>query len=143
LEWPNVNQHLAQLGTDLIAAWNSHDADRVAALYAADYVGLDIAQAEPQYGPEGIRRCLADSYQAFPDLYISADTIVIDHNQMVLAWTARGTQRGTLMNIPPTGRPVQVQGMTLFTIQDGHIARSHSVWDLAGMLRALGLLPEL
>jgi steroid delta-isomerase-like uncharacterized protein len=62
---------------------------------------------------------------------------------MVMAWIARGTQQGTLMNIPPTGRAVEVQGMTLFTVQDGQIARSQSVWDLAGMLRAIGLLPEL
>jgi steroid delta-isomerase-like uncharacterized protein len=68
---------------------------------------------------------------------------VIDHSQMVVVWTARGTQQGTLMNIPPKGRAVQVQGMTLFTIQDGQIARSQSVWNLAGMLRAFGLLPDL
>jgi steroid delta-isomerase-like uncharacterized protein len=138
-----VTEQLAQLGAELIAAWNSHDPDRVAALYAADFVGLDIAQPEPQVGSEGIRRCLAGSFQAFPDLRISADATVIDHSQMVLVWTARGTQQGTLMHIPPTGRAVQVQGMTLFTIQDGQIARSQSVWDLAGMLRAIGLLPEL
>jgi steroid delta-isomerase-like uncharacterized protein len=138
-----VSQQLAQLGADLIAAWNSHEPDRVAALYAADFVGLDIAQPKPQVGAEGIRRCLTGSFQAFPDLHISADATVIDHCQMVLVWTARGTQQGTLMNIPPTGRPVQVQGMTLITIQDGRIARSQSVWDLAGLLRAIGLLPEL
>ena len=138
-----MNQQLAQLGADLIAAWNSHDVDRVAALYAADFVGLNIAQPEPWYGAEGIRRWLAGTFQAFPDLHISAGATVIDHCQMVLVWTARGTQQGTLMHIPPTGRAVEVQGMTLFTVQDGQIARSQSVWDLAGMLRDMGLLPEL
>jgi steroid delta-isomerase-like uncharacterized protein len=138
-----VTQQVAQLGTDLIAAWNSHDLDRVAAMCCADFVGLDIAQLEPQVGREGLLRCLTGYFQAFPDLRISADATVIEHSQMVLVWTARGTQRGTLMNIPPTGRPVQVQGMTLFTIQDGRIARSQSVWDVAGMLRAVGLLPDL
>jgi steroid delta-isomerase-like uncharacterized protein len=143
VEVQDVTQQLAQLGADLIAAWNSHDLDRVAALYAADFVGLDIAQPEPQHGAEGLRRCLTGYFEAFPDLHISADATVIDHCQMVLVWTARGIHQGTLMNIPPTGRAVQVQGMTLFIVQDGRIARSQSVWDLAGLLRAIGLLPEL
>jgi steroid delta-isomerase-like uncharacterized protein len=141
--WPNVTQQLARLGADLMAAWNSHDLERVAALYAADFVGWDIAQPEPQVGVEGIRRRVSGYLQAFPDLHISADATVIEHSQMVLVWRARGTQRGTLMNIPPTGRTVEVQGMTLFTVQDGRIARSQSVWDVAGLLRAIGLLPEL
>jgi steroid delta-isomerase-like uncharacterized protein len=136
-------QLIAQLGLDLIEAWNSHDVDRVVSLYADDFVGLDIAQAEPQYGPESICQSLHRCFQAFPDLHVSADATVIDHGRMVMAWIARGTQQGTLMNIPPTGRAVEVQGMTLFTVQDGQIARSQSVWDLAGMLRAIGLLPEL
>jgi steroid delta-isomerase-like uncharacterized protein len=138
-----MTQPLAQLGVELMAAWNSHDADRAAALYSADCVGLDIAQPEPQHGPDGIRRRLTAYFQAFPDLHISADATVIDHSQMVLAWTARGTQQGTLMNIPPTGRPIEVQGMTLLHVQDGRITRSQSVWDLAGVLRAIGLLPQL
>jgi hypothetical protein len=50
----NMTQPLARLGSDLIAAWNSHDVDPAVALYAADFVGLDSAQAEPQYGPEEI-----------------------------------------------------------------------------------------
>jgi steroid delta-isomerase-like uncharacterized protein len=143
VEWPNVTQQLAQLGADLMAAWNSHDLDRVAALHAAGFVGWDIAQPEPQVGIEGIRRCMSGYLQAFPDLHLSADASVIEHDQMVLVWRARGTQRGTLMNIPPTGRTVEVQGMTLITVQDGRIARSQSVWDVAGLLRAIGLLPEL
>jgi len=136
-------QRIAQLSADLIAAWNSHDADQVAALYAADCVGLDVAQAEPQRGPEGIRRSLGRYLQAFPDLHFSTDQVVIDRDRLVVSWIARGTHRGTLMNIPPTGRTIEVQGMTLVTVQGDQIARSQSVWDLAGMLRAIGLLPEL
>ncbi len=51
---------------NLLDAWNSHDADRVATFYASDYEGEDVAQANPQQGVDGLRRMLARYWQAFP-----------------------------------------------------------------------------
>jgi hypothetical protein len=47
------------------------------------------------------------------------------------------------MNIPPTGRQVQVRGVSIIEVKDGLIVRGQYIWDLAGMLRHMGLLPEL
>ena len=47
------------------------------------------------------------------------------------------------MHIPPTGRRVTVRGVTLLTIDGDSVRRSESLWDVAGLLRAIGLLPEL
>lgn len=47
------------------------------------------------------------------------------------------------MNIPATGRSVKVRGVSMMTIAGGPIQRTWRVWDLAGLLRTLGLLPEL
>jgi hypothetical protein len=39
---------------------------------------------------------------------------------------------------------VQVRGVSLMTINEtGQIVRLNRIWDLAGLLRAIGLLPEL
>jgi len=47
------------------------------------------------------------------------------------------------MNIPATGRTVAVLGATFLTVRDGLIAGSETVWDIAGFLRSVGLLPDL
>jgi hypothetical protein len=47
------------------------------------------------------------------------------------------------MNIPPTGRNVEVLGTSVLTVGDGKIARGLYIWDVAGLLRSIGLLPEL
>jgi hypothetical protein len=47
------------------------------------------------------------------------------------------------MKIPATGRKVVVQGMSMLTLRDGKITRGLHVWDVAGLLRAMGLLPVL
>jgi len=56
---------------------------------------------------------------------------------------AEGTHQGTIMNIPPTGHKVQVRGVSIIEVVDGMVIRGQYIWDLAGMLRHMGLLPEL
>jgi steroid delta-isomerase-like uncharacterized protein len=134
---------VGELGSALLPTWNSHDADRVAALYASDYEGVDVGQAGPQQGQDGIRRALAGYLRAFPDLHFAEEGSVVQGERVALAWKARGTHLGPLMNIPATGRSIEVQGMTMLTVQNGKIVRGMSIWDMAGLLRAMGLLPEL
>lgn len=47
------------------------------------------------------------------------------------------------MNIPPTEHTVNVRGTSLVALQGGKIRRALRIWDLAGLLRDLKLLPEL
>ena len=47
------------------------------------------------------------------------------------------------MHIPPTGRKIAVRGISVLTIENEKITSGLYVWDAAGLLRAIGLLPEL
>jgi len=132
-----------QLITNLIAAWNTHDLDRATAFFAADYEGSDVAQAERQHGRTGIRQSLARYFQAIPDVRFALADLVVAGERAVAVWTATGTHLGALMNIPPSGRTVTVRGVSTFTLRDGEIAEAEHIWDVAGMLRHIGLLPEL
>jgi steroid delta-isomerase-like uncharacterized protein len=133
-----------QVARSVIDAWNAHDLDGVVALYAADFEETDVALAEPQRGPEAIRRTMRRYLLAFPDLTITADDVIIQDDCVALAWTLSGHHRGLLLNIPATGRLVQVRGVSIMNIDaTGHITRLQRIWDLAGLLRAIGLLPEL
>ncbi|MBV9791865.1 MAG: ester cyclase [Chloroflexi bacterium] len=133
---------IAGLVAELLAAWNSHDIERVETFYAPDYVGEDVGQARPQHGPQERSRVLASYIRAFPDLHFTGETI-IENNRAALAWTMTGTHRGALMHIPPTGRRICVRGVSLLRIEKGRVIHGSTIWDTAGLLRALGLLPEL
>lgn len=138
-----TEQTMSELITNIISAWNAHDPDQATQYYTADYLGLDVSQAEPQRGLDGLRRAMANYFHAFPDIRFTQDTLIIQGNVMALAWTARGTHRGRLMNIPATGRPVEIQGVSLLTVANGQVKEASYIWDVAGMLRSIGLLPEL
>ena len=132
-----------RLITELLEACNAHDLEGVAALHAPDYEGVDVGEATPQHGPQGIRQSLARYLLAFPDLHLTIEEPVAAGDRVVLTWAARGTHRGTLMHIPATGRGVVVRGVSLLTISGGRVTRGLYIWDVAGLLRSLGLLPDL
>lgn len=128
---------------EVLDAWNAHDADRLAGCYAPEYVGVDAAHAAPLTGRAGIRQAALRYFAAFPDLSVRADELVVEGDRVAVVWTARGTHRGILMNIPASGRTVEVQGVSVLAVRNQQIVRAFTMWDVAGLLRALGLLPEL
>ena len=132
-----------QLVTDVVGAWNDHNIERLAGLYAPNYEGVDVGEAKPQHGPEEACRSMAGYLLAFPDIHFTMESTIVEGDNVAVAWTARGTHQGKLMHIPPTGHLIEMRGVSLFTVGDGQITHGLHIWDVAGFLRAVGLLPEL
>ena len=134
---------LASYAGTIRKACNSHDVDRLVGLCSPEYTGSDVGQSAVVRGREAVRAMLETYWRAFPDLQLAATDTLVHGSRLAIVWMAWGTHRGTIMNIPPTGRRVEVRGVSIIEIEDGLVVRGQSIWDLAGMLRHLGLLPEL
>lgn len=134
---------LLDLARRLFLYWNTRDPALAVALYAPGYRGLDLTDRSIVQGPEGVSRQLARYAQAFPDLLFESRHTICQHDSAALYWTARGTHHGPLLNIPATGRVAQVHGVTLVTVAAGRITQGVHLWDMAALLRDIGLLPEL
>lgn len=134
---------LATFAASVNQAWNSHDIEQVLGFYSSEYVGEDVGQAFLLRGREGIRAMLENYWQAFPDLEFTMIDAVAQDSRVAIVWMAEGTHQGTIMNIPPTGHRVAVRGVSIVDVEDGLVVRGQYIWDLAGMLRHMRLLPEL
>ena len=138
-----MTANLATYAEAINEAWNTHDIENVLRFYAPDYVGEDVGQAFPLRGREGMRTMLEIYWRAFPDLKFKIISTLGEDNRIAILWIGEGTHQGTFMNIPPTAHKVQVRGVSIIEVEDGLIVRGQYVWDMAGMLRHMGLLPEL
>ena len=127
----------------LVEAWNSHDAVQAARCYAPNFEGADIGQTAPLHGRQEMEEYFARFFTAFPDVQLRVDSVVADEDRYAIAWTAHGTHLGKLMNIPPSGKHVSVHGITMLRTQTGQVIHAQTVWDMAGLLRSIGLLPRL
>jgi len=138
-----MSSDLATYADIINQAWNSHNMEQVLSFYSPYYIAEDVGQAYLLRGHEGVRSMLETYWQAFPDLEFSVMDAVVQDSRLAMVWIAEGTHQGTIMNIPPTGHRVAVRGVSIIDIEAGLIVRGQYIWDLAGMLRHMGLLPEL
>ena len=110
-------------------------------LIAADAVGHDPAQPAPISGPEGVVESARGYRDAFPDLTLTVKQQIADGNSVATRWTAKGTHRGDLFGIAPTGKETTVTGITIDRWADGKVAESWTNWDTLGLLQQLGAVP--
>jgi predicted ester cyclase len=47
------------------------------------------------------------------------------------------------MKIPATGKNVFIHGMSILHFEKEKIIRGQVMWDMSGVLRQIGLLPEI
>lgn len=138
-----AREECIRLISRLMSMWNSHDYSIAHELYAHDYRGVDVTNQARLNGPDAVVRALERLWKAFPDLAFQNEHAIFENDRVALHWSARGTHQGTILNIPATGRTVRVNGVTLLRVVDGKFAQAVHLWDMAGFLRDLGLLPEL
>ena len=134
---------LATYARTINEAWNSHNMEKVLSFYSPECIGDDVGQASLLRGHEGLRILLKTYWKAFPDLRFRVTNTIVEGQRLAIVWVAEGTHQGPIMNIPPTGRRMEIRGVSIIEVQDGLIVRGQYIWDVAGMLRHMGLLPEL
>jgi steroid delta-isomerase-like uncharacterized protein len=123
---------------EIFGAGNYDVADE---LLQKDAIGHDPALPEPVKGPEGLKESARGYRAAFPDLMASIDQMVGEGDLVATRWTCRGTHKGELFGIAPTGKQVTVTGITIDRYVDGKLAESWTNWDTLGLMQQLGAVP--
>ena len=93
----------------------------------------------PNMGWTAYQKCWCTIRQAFPDLTFVEDERIIQDNRVAMVWTAHGTHLGRLMNIPPTRHQITAHGTSILRLENGKVCRARYIWDVAGILRSIGL----
>jgi steroid delta-isomerase-like uncharacterized protein len=138
---------LAAFADSYVDAWNSFDAGRMAPLVTDDIVWADPALPQPARGVAEVQAFMRDSWQAFPDLRFTEPEprrLGIDGDVVLWAWTMTGTMRGPIdpPGFAPTNRTMTVDGVDVWEMRDGRIARYRAYYDMNDVARQLGIAPE-
>jgi steroid delta-isomerase-like uncharacterized protein len=115
----------------------------VLAWYDDDIVWNNVALEEVYRGKAAVGEFLTKLFRALPDLEFSVQQTIVRGDNVAEQWTIRGTHLGTFMGVPPTGRRLEIPGVSMLTVRDGKFLRDDFYFDAAGMLRQAGLLPSL
>jgi steroid delta-isomerase-like uncharacterized protein len=120
-----------------IAAWNSHNADAVAALFTPDALYEDVPTGAVNYGTAQIRAFAQGFFTAVPDIHLELVGASLKGGHGTIEWVLTGTDQG----IYRTGTQFRVRGVTVIDVHGTQISRNSDYWDLATLLREVGLLP--
>lgn len=122
------------------AAWNAHDADAVAAVFAQDCVVREAGSPVEIHGREGVRARAQALLTAFPDFRLERIELLIDGDRHADRWVLTGTHHGDLYGLPPTGRAVRIEGATFTRMNaDGLVAEDFHFSNMAALLAQLGI----
>lgn len=130
-------------GQRIIDAWNTRTDEIILPFYSKDYVVEDITAGRIREGWDGMRQWTKNVFSAFPNLHYTLVSEVENDDKLVLHWLAKGNHQGSLMKIPATGKNVFIHGMSVLSFTSGKISRGEVLWDFAGVLRQIGLLPGI
>ena len=120
------------------AAWNAHDPDAVAAVFADDAVVREIGTGQESRGRAGVRARAVALLTAFPDLTLERVALVIDGDRHADRWVLSGTHRGELFGIPPTGKRIRIDGATFTRMgADGLVAEDVHFSDAMSLMAQL------
>jgi steroid delta-isomerase-like uncharacterized protein len=120
---------------------NQQNFDAFEEVYAADAVWHEPDQ-EVQ-GVEGLRQYSARYFEAFPDTTFTVEDLIAEGDKVVSRYTFRGTHQGEIEDFgPPTGRQVEIEGITIHRIENGKIVEEWERYDNLSFLQQLGLAPE-
>jgi steroid delta-isomerase-like uncharacterized protein len=124
---------------ELFTQGNLDAADEI---YASDYVGHDPSNLEDIQGLEAAKQAAADYRQAFPDLRVTVEDVIAEGDKVAARLRFRGTHRGEVQGIAPTGRRVDCTGIVISRMEGGKIAEDWANFDDLGMMQQLGVISK-
>ncbi len=74
---------------------------------------------------------------AVPDLRVEIPSVVTEGDKVIVQWRARGTHLGPGLGIPPSGKPVDISGITAVTFQNGLMHRGVDSWNRGEFIASL------
>jgi glyoxylase-like metal-dependent hydrolase (beta-lactamase superfamily II)/predicted ester cyclase len=95
--------------------------------------------------PDGIREFFGELLGALPDLRVEVLSTTSEDDRCVAHWRFTGTFAGPgrLGGLAPTGDPVVLEGLDLFTVRDGRIQSNDAFTDTASLPRQVGMMPAI
>jgi len=122
--------------------WNEHRLDLIEEFYSEDVI-LHSAGLPSISGLEPVREATAMALKAFPDQQLTIEGEIAEGDTVAARWTSRGTHKGELMGIPPTGKQFTHDGMTFYRLNNAKIVEAWFVADILGQMQQLGVIPAL
>jgi predicted ester cyclase len=74
---------------------------------------------------------------------LTIEDLLAEGETVMARWSCRGTHKGDLSGIAPTGKQFTISGVSIARLANGKMAEGWVNWDAQGLMQQLGVAPEL
>ena len=114
--------------------WNSGHYEAAADLYSEQYANMFGTGPSAKAAPIRLYR------EAFPDLHLDVEDLIVAGDTVVPRVTFRGTDKGGYMGRAPTGQAVEEWAVTIMHFEDDRVVREWIGADKLGLFIQLGVV---
>ena len=118
--------------------WNRSNFAVVDELLARDYDGHSSTVIR---GPDGAVAFIPVMRAAFPDFQFKVLDQIAEGDKVATRWNLVGTHEGPFQGTPPSGRRVEMRGITIFRLAGGRLVEGWTNEDVLGLLQQIGAVP--
>lgn len=90
-------------------------------------------------GREALAGLLQGYRAAFPDMQVTVNDMVVAEDRVTMTFKLTGTHQGPLMDVPATGKTIDIHGMILTRFEGGMMVDEFEILDQLSMFQQLGL----
>jgi steroid delta-isomerase-like uncharacterized protein len=134
---PADNLAVVRRMLDVISSGNTAD---LAQIVASNWTNHD-PNLPPLHGLEGAKQLASMWLTAFPDMKFTIEDSLSEGEKVAMRFRLVGKNTGAFMNMPATGKSVQVTGTGIFRVLNGRLTDNWVNFDALGMMQQLGLVP--
>jgi predicted ester cyclase len=132
----DVSEREKQVRSFVEQVWNGRSYEAAADLYSESFV--NPFGTGPSARVEPIRRY----HQAFPDLRLDVEELIVAADTAILRMTFRGTDTGGYLGRSPTGRAVEEWVVDIMHFEHDKVVREWIGADKLGLFIQLGVLDD-
>jgi predicted ester cyclase len=120
--------------------WNKGRLEAVDELATPDAKSYGFPQPESVLDREQFKEYVLEFRRSFTHVHMSIDETVTEGDRVAVRWTGTMKHTGSGLGFAPTGRVVNVHGMSLMHTRDGQISAGWNALDLGSVVQFLSAL---
>ena len=125
---------LTEMTLDL---WNNGNMAALENIYAPDFTRTDNNGTVKSY--DEFKASFENLKKVYSDFKLSLKESWVKGDKATFIWNVTAIHSGPFgEGMPATGKPVSVDGVSIFTLKDGKVVKDWAVWDQAGVFAQVG-----
>ena len=117
--------------------FNRGEVDVVDEVFAEDFLYHQPDGSE-MAGREALKQMVGKFREALPDLRCTIEDQFSEGDRVVTRWSLRGTHKGDMMGIAPTGKEISIWGTVIHRFENGQIAEAWDAYDFLSLMKQVG-----